>query len=364
MRTSHLSQLDLIPADAAAGGPAKFARIDPLQDPAWDALVAGTDGTSSFHTSAWAKVLHETYGHEPFYFAAVSENRVEALLALMEVRSRWTGRRGVSLPFTDVCSVLGTPSQAERLCQQAFQCGRERGWSYFEARHGAAPQPGAQPFVSFYAHIVELGGNLDDASRRSSGAVRRGIRKAAESGLRIEFSNGSEAVQQYYKLHCQTRRKHGVPPQPPRFFENISRHLIEPGHGFVAIARLSDRPVAASVFFRHRRQAIYKFGASDYSFQQLRPNNFVMWEAIKRCAELGCEELHLGRTSLGQEGLRRFKLGFGAREERLSYYRYDFRKQMFVTGSDHARSGLTRVFRCFPPPLFRLAGRLLYPHLS
>jgi hypothetical protein len=89
-----------------------------------------------------------------------------------------------------------------------------------------------------------------------------------------------------------------------------------------------------------------------------------MWEAIRECAARGCTRLHFGRTSLGNEGLRRFKLGFGAREETIKCCKYDFRKELFVTDVDRAEGWYSRVFSALPPPLLRLAGKLIYPHLS
>src|SRR5262249_11991062 len=183
-------------------------------------------------------------------------------------------------------------------------------------------------------------------------------------GLRVEFSNCFDSIRTFYALHCLTRRRHGLPPQPLRFFENVARTVLAQGHGFVATVRLEDKPVAAAVFFLHRRKAFYKFGASDYAFQQLRPNNILLWEAIKRCADNRFDSLHLGRTSLTNEGLRRFKLGFGAREERIAYYKYDFVKQTFVTEIDHSAGWFNRLFRCLPLPALRLPGGMLYPHLS
>ena len=121
---------------------------------------------------------------------------------------------------------------------------------------------------------------------------------------------------------------------------------------------------AAGVFFHHGRQAFYKFGASDYAFQRFRPNNTLLWEAIKRCVDNGFETLHLGRTSLANEGLRRFKLGFGAREERIEYYKYDFVGQTFVRQIDHSTAYFRPLFRCMPLPVLRFAGEMLYPHLS
>jgi hypothetical protein len=89
-----------------------------------------------------------------------------------------------------------------------------------------------------------------------------------------------------------------------------------------------------------------------------------MWGAIKRLAEQGFTRLDMGRTSLGNEGLRRFKLGFGAREQKIEYCRYDYAKRSFVRDIDRAEGWANHVFRLLPPFLFRAAGRMLYPHLS
>ena len=161
-----------------------------------------------------------------------------------------------------------------------------------------------------------------------------------------------------------TRRRHGLLPQPIRFFENVARYVLAQGHGFVATVRCEGKPVAAGVFFHHGRKAFYKFGASDYAFQQLRPNNILLWEAIKRCADNRFDSLHFGRTSLTNEGLRRFKLGFGAREERIENYNYDFVRQTFVRQVDRSAGWFNWPFGCMPLPALRLAGEMLYPHMS
>jgi len=180
----------------------------------------------------------------------------------------------------------------------------------------------------------------------------------------VEFSTELEAMRTFYSLHCQTRHKHGLPPQPFRFFENIWRHLLQHGEGFVGLTRLDSRPVAAAVFIHAGTQAIYKFGASEYAFQHLRPNHLLMWEAIKRCSAKGFKTLHLGRTSMANEGLRRFKLSFGAREEKIEYFKYSFARHSFVTDTDRAEGWFNRVFGALPLPLLRFAGQMLYPHLS
>jgi lipid II:glycine glycyltransferase (peptidoglycan interpeptide bridge formation enzyme) len=283
----------------------------------------------------------------------------------MEVSSRWTGRRGVSLPFTDFCAPLsGGEGDNDALYEAVLAQGRRRGWRYLECRGIVPGWRRARPSLAFHGHVIDLEAGTEALFNRLEGAVRRGIRRAEAAGLQIEFGVGPESVRTFYALHCRTRSRHGLPPQPFRFFENIARHVLERGQGGVLIARAEMTPVAAALFFHHGRQALYKFGASDYAFQSLRANNLVMWEAMKRYAGQGFTGLHLGRTSLANEGLRRFKLGFGAVEHRIEYGKYDFSRREFVVEADRAQGWFNRVFRRLPLPLLRLAGRALYPHLS
>lgn len=344
---------------SAASGP---VTINPLAGAEWDQFVAAHPGATFFHTSAWARVLNEAYGHTPVYFAGRGAGA--ALLPMMEVNSPWLGRRGVSLPFTDGCAPLGAEEEARGLFEQALEHGRAHGWRYLETRGGTGVVRGAEPSVTFHGHSIDLTAGEERLFENLEASVRRGIRKAAASPLRIEHSATAEAMREYYALHCRTRRRHGLPPQPWRFFAAIARHVLATGQGQVISARLDGRMVAGAVFLRHGAEAIYKFGASDAAFQEHRPNNLIMWEAIRHYAAQGCRALHLGRTSLVNEGLRRFKLGFGAREGRINYCRYDYAAGRFVSVVDRAHCWANHIFRALPLPLLRLLGARMYPHLA
>ncbi len=296
--------------------------------------------------------------------AVANQSQPAAILPLVEVASPVTGKRGVSLPFADFCTTVAPDApSALRLQQAALREGQARNWKYLEFR-GPCDLPGATPSLEFLAHIVDLTGGPEKILARCESSIRRAIRKADQANLTVSAGGTPADMRVFYALHCRTRKRHGLPPQPMKFFENIVRHIFEIRAGFAVIARLGERPVAASIFFRHGREAIYKYGASDFAFQHLRPSNLVMWEGIQACAGQGSEYLHLGRTSVANEGLRRFKLGYGAREEKLSYYRYNYKQAAFVTDIDRAETWANKVFGLMPIPLLRLCGRLIYPHLS
>ena len=188
------------PATANWNGPSPSAlepvTINPLQHPEWDSLLAAHPESTIFHSAAWARVLHETYGHRPAYIARFAGGQLE-LLPIMEVCSPWTGRRGVSLPFTDVCPPLGVEGQDHRaLYQLALEQGRQRHWRYLECRGGHHDRQGASPSLEFYGHVIELARGQEVLFQRLDGAVRRAIRKA-ERRLAVEFSNSLESVRSF-----------------------------------------------------------------------------------------------------------------------------------------------------------------------
>lgn len=350
----------------AKGAPERLVIINPLEFPDWDRLVSNHQESSFFHGSAWAQVLHRTYGHHPFYFCLLSDKTLRALLPVMEVSSILSGRRGVSLPFSDFCAPLIADESAHigLLYEAAVAYGQERKWKYLECRNYSQNWNRAEsPSVAFHGHVIDLTVGEQALFNQLDSAVRRGIRKAEKEGLRVEFSTSLEAIREFFTLHSATRKRHGLPPQPFAFFENIVRYVLATNQGFVATARAGNCAVAAFVVFHSGQEAIYKFGASDSAHQKLRPNNLLMWEIMKRCAAQGASRLHLGRTSVTNEGLRRFKLGFGAHETRIEYRKYDFSKRDFVASRDRVEGWFNSVFRCLPVGCLRLTGQLVYPHI-
>jgi CelD/BcsL family acetyltransferase involved in cellulose biosynthesis len=338
--------------------------VNPLEYPQWDCQVSIYPQRTFFHSAAWARILHETYAHSPCCFCSFSGGKLQMALPVMEVSSRLTSRRGVSLPFSDFCAPLCGDDDPASLFEAALEYGKERKWKYLECRDGSWRRHGTTaPSMAFYRHVLALK-EEEALFKQLDAAMRRAIRKAENAGVRVEFSATLDSVRTFFRLHRVTRQRHGLPPQPWRFFENIARYALATGHGFVAMARLGGIPVAASLFVQFGKEAIYKFGASDYAYQQLRANNLVMWEAIKRCASQGFERLDLGRTSVANDGLRRFKMGFGASEEKIEYRKYDFSKRDFVACEDRSEGWVNHVFRRLPSSLLRFSGEVLYPHLS
>lgn len=342
-----------------------LALLDPLRVPNWDAMLKLTSGGTFFHSAMWARVLQATYGYRSVYIAKHEGTQFQSLLPLMVVDSWLTGRRGISLPFTDAVEPLGPDSAAIRELLLAAQAmATEHGWKYLELRGGHSALEDGPISTPFLSHTLKLSEDEKELFDHFDEPVRRAIRRGEQQGLVVEFSQEMRAVREFYSLLCLTRRRHGVPPQPFSFFVRIHEHALKHGHGWIVLARHGDIPVAGAVFFHFSRAATYKFGASNEAFQRMRGNNAVIWQAIRRYSLEGYTTLDFGRTSLSNEGLRRFKLGWGAREGQTGYLRFDPSNNSFITARDESRGWHNKVFRALPKPIFRLAGALLYRHIA
>ena len=67
---------------------------------------------------------------------------------------------------------------------------------------------------------------------------------------------------------------------------------------------------------------------------------------------------------MGQEGLRRFKLSFGARETALVYHTMDLITGTYVKAKPSAGGRMVPVFKRMPRWAARVVGQLGYRHVG
>lgn len=339
---------------------------NPLATSDWDKDVSCFDGVSFFHTAAWARVLAETYGFRPTYFTQTTPAGSRSILPAMEVSNLFFRHRGVTLPFTDECKILADNASAVQPFASEFLHRAElKSWTTWEYRGGNSPFPATTASQSFWGHKLQLLENPDELFARIDGNARTSVRKALQQQVSVDFSTDFAAIRIFHRQLCGTRQRHGLPPQPFRFFEAIHRNVLATGLGTVAIARQGGIPVASAVFFHFNKIAIYKFAASDFSFRHLQANHLVLWRAIEHYSRQGFHRLDFGRTSRANQGLRHFKLAWRPEEYPIDYVKYDRRLARFVKGEQERTTGWhNRLFRILPQPAARLIGAVAYRHMA
>ena len=340
--------------------------VNPIEESSWDDWVLKQPGATIFHSSSWAQVLNETYGYQPLYAVLESSSQRAAALPLMEVSSGFTGTRGVSLPFADFCPPLSTDDVERTLVERCLDYGRKRGWNYFEWRGGSFSDAHPVPWTTYLVHRLRLEAPEEKLWGGLRASNRRNIRRARAREVEIAHLGDDRSVEDYYVLHCKTRRKHGLPPQPIRLFTNIQKYIFDRGRGFVTLARCEGRVVAGAIFFHFGDEAVYKFGASDLAFSRRRPNNLVLWDAIRHCRSLQLACVSFGRTNPKNAGLLQFKRGWGAEEQNVSYFRAAVDGRSLGIHRGHSALGVftKKIVQRIPLAILRVAGELSYRHMG
>jgi CelD/BcsL family acetyltransferase involved in cellulose biosynthesis len=337
--------------------------IDPIADPDWLSLVERSPAAEAFHHPRWLELLRSQYGYELQALCVSSSRGIEAGIPVARVESRLTGRRLVSIPFSDVCApLLARDASPTALDALGPALAEEAGRSGLDLTvHASLPSiPGAFVRPSFFRHLLPLADDPAEVEGNySKSQIKRGIKKARREGLEAERRTDAEALDAFYALHLQTRRRLGVPTQPKRFIRRFEQ-LFDAGLGFVELVIDEGEPIAAAVFLTFNGTVTYKYGASDAAKLAKRPNNLLFAEVIRRACEEGFSTLDFGRTDTDNEGLRSFKRSWGAEEVELSYTYLADREPSPGPGMRDRVLGAT--IRRSPAFVGRLIGEALYRH--
>ena len=342
--------------------PVELLKID---NPEWMSFLQKNGSATIFHHPAWSQVSANTYGYKPFVAVLKNVNgAIRAGIPFMEVKSPISGRKWVSLPFSDYCyPVFDDDVELNEFIEKIVSLSRAKGIALVEIRDDIQNSPTLFRDSSHVIHKAELESNCEKVFRRIHEMHRRNINVARKNNVKIVFGNTLQHMLDFYKLHLQTRQSQGVPIQPLGFFKKIQMLILDQGLGFLILAYKDDKCIGGAVFLHWHKTLTYKFGASDPAGLNLRPNNLIMWTAMKWGCENGFTCFDFGRTDLENKGLRTFKSRWGAEEKPLYYYSTKEPKSSNKSVSV-LENIVHTVIRNSPLWVCRLSGELLYRYFG
>ncbi|MEO8233739.1 MAG: GNAT family N-acetyltransferase [Ignavibacteriota bacterium] len=222
----------------------------------------------------------------------------------------------------------------------------------------------ALEFRTDLRHVLKLNGTETEIFNSFSENIKRNIKKESNQKFHLKIQNDYSGIELFYKMHCKTRKRHGLPPQPFTFFKNIYKNIISKGNGDVLFAMNGTSYTASAIYFKFGKKLLYKFGASINDNSELRGNFFVMWQAIKKYLSEGYEEFDFGRTEINHEGLRRYKLGWNTSEFFIYTSRYSVKENKFLITTTKTNGIHNSIFNHSPVFLLKLVGNSLYKHIG
>jgi Acetyltransferase (GNAT) domain len=342
-------------------------KLDPLTDSRWPEFLARHPKASIFHTREWLQALCRTYGYKPMVFSTSNGAELSNGVVFCQVQSWLTGKRLVSVPFSDHCQPLADGLDLEAILDYLDRSRRAEGWKYIELRPAVEAgifkdHPHLGISDAFSCQTIELKSDLETIYRRfHESCVRRKIKRAERENLAYESGRSEQLLEKFRDLLLITRRRHKLPPQPVAWFRNLVECLGDK----LTIHLLSKDgdPVASIITLSYKNLLIYKYGCSDARFHNLGGMFLLFWKVIQQYKQSGAEEFDLGRSAPEDPGLIAFKGHLGAVASELKYYRCPAPPMREVL-SEPKMPWVRQALACLPKSVLTEAGRLLYRHLG
>lgn len=292
-----------------------------VKEKEWRESLDEFEGATIYHTPEWKKLLGSTFEYKPYYLFAENETgRIEGLLPLFCIKSKLTGERLCSVPFSHMCGPVGDGDALNALIEKTICLYKDSGASHLEIR-SCIEREGFQNKNYFSTYILGLSPNIEQVWRKlDKGSVRRYIEKSRKSNLTVDTTKDIEDLKGFYELNCISKRKIGVPCHPWNFFKNlfdilgdqISLYVIKNGNSEI---------IAGGIMIYFKDTVIYGYGAANPNYLKLYPYHAFLWRAIDDACLNGFKYFDFGRASYDNVGLINFKKRWGTEEKRL-YYGY------------------------------------------
>jgi len=346
--------------------------IGPLIDRRWDRFVQRHPRASVFHSSAWLEALSRTYQYPSIaYTTSPAGQELESAIVFCRVESWLTGRRLVSLPFSDHCEPLvDAQDDLDAIMIELEQESRRGQWRYVELRplrRFEIVTSLHHMTVPYSFHQLDLEPSLSTLFRNChKNSTQRKILRAEREGLRYREGSTEEFLEHFYGLHTITRKRHRRPPQPRKWFVNLIDCFGDALK--IRVAFKDNCPVAAVITIRHKGTMVYKYGGSDPRFNHLGSMHLLLWAAIEEAKAADLQLFDFGRTDADQKGLITFKKRWGTAQSDLMYSRYALSEDvahMFETFAGNWKSRMARrVLAHMQPGILSAVGRALYRHVG
>lgn len=345
-------------------------RVNPLSDHRWDRFLSDHPNSSVFHSSAWIKSLHLTYGYDVILLTTCPpEAELRNGILLCHVASCLTGRRLVSLPFSDHCEVLtGQESDVASFHAALTEELRGKRLRYIELRpvRPLASFGDAVQGSQYCFHRLDLAPSLDSIfSKFHRDSIQRKIRRAEREWLSYEEGSSDALLSAFLRLRLLTQRRHLAPPQPKVWF----RHLVENfgKHLKIRVAFKDNRAIAAILTLRHKDTMVYKYGCSDERYHSLGGMHLLLWRSIQEAKQMGLALFDLGRSDWTNPGLITFKDRWGAQKSELNYCLMRRPERSALTHPAQegwAKNFGRRLASHLPDALFQALGASMYRHFG
>ncbi len=283
----------------------------------WDDFVQNNSEATFFHLSGWKTVIERAFGHKTHFLYAENDGVITGILPLVHVKSLLFGNSLVSTAFCVYGGIVANNDEAYvALDKEACRLAQELGVDALEMRHREQKHP-ERPYKELY---VTFRKTLDPDVERNMLAIPRKqramVRKGIEAGL---VSVIDDSVERLHQAYSESVRNLGTPVFSKKYFQLLKEVFGEQCE--VLSVEHNGQLIASVMNFYFKDEVLPYYGGGTELARDLKGNDFMYWEVMRRAVEKGVKIFDFGRSKVGT-GSYSFKKNWGFVPEPLFYEFY------------------------------------------
>jgi FemAB-related protein (PEP-CTERM system-associated) len=288
--------------------------LDDANAQRWDDFVQNsTDGTF-FHLSGWKKVIESAFGHKTYFLYTENDGQITGILPLVHVKSLLFGNNLVSNAFCVYGGIVANDDQSYvELDKEACRLAEELGVDSLEMRNRVRKSP-ERPFKELY---VTFRKELDPDVEKNMLAIPRKqramVRKGIDAGLVSVIDNN---VDRLHLAYSESVRNLGTPVFSKKYFQILKEVFGEQCE--VLTIELNSQLIGSVMNFYFKDEVLPYYGGGTELARNVKGNDFMYWEVMRRAVEKGVKIFDYGRSKIGT-GSYSFKKNWGFVPEPLFY---------------------------------------------
>jgi lipid II:glycine glycyltransferase (peptidoglycan interpeptide bridge formation enzyme) len=298
----------------------------------WLEAIKDCSEATFFATPGWLEVVEKTFGNKAATKLFEFEDRQKVIVPISLIgKQYWICKHYISVPFYNYGGLFSNTEISNVKVNQIIESLTENSTAIVTM----CPHPFSKVSYpcefradKYSTHILDLSQGFENIW--SAYKDRDQARKAKKEGVTIRFGKTIDDFKKYYEIYLDSTKRWGLKePQPFDLYKNLFNIAI--GKIKLWFAMHDKKNIAGIILGYFNESVVYWGGAFFYEYGRLRPNNFLLIEAVKDAYEKGYKYFDF-LPSAGIEGVENFKASFGA--EKHEYYTYIFMGKLLKRASN------------------------------
>lgn len=283
----------------------------------WDEFVQASTDATFFHQAGWKEVIEKAFGHKTYFIYVENSGKITGILPLVHINSLFFGNTLVSIAPCVYGGIVASDKQSYlTLDKEACRLAQELGVDCLEMRNRVQKNP-ERPYKELYVSFrKELDADVEKNFLAIPRKQRAMVRKGIEAGLISVIDNNIDRI---YRAYSESVRNLGTPVFSKKYFQTLKDVFADQCE--VLTVEHKGQLLASVMSFYFKDEILPYYGGGTDLARELKGNDFMYWEVMRRAVEKGIKVFDYGRSKIGT-GSYSFKKNWGFTPEPIFYEFY------------------------------------------